>query len=196
MKSLMLALCTALQVVHVFSPVAGGVTKVLVQRVKRGQPLARIASLDISAVVTDLQKAQATLVAAEHDFERQKQLWCNSRVDYEAAQDNYLQAKAELDRATEKARLLRGDPNAISDEYTVTAPISGWVLARHVRSGEQVQGVYAGGAAPVELFTIGEVADSTTTIYAGFALLLLVARIAACKRLYAANVSPMGELAQ
>jgi cobalt-zinc-cadmium efflux system membrane fusion protein len=201
LNSLLLALCTVLHVAHVFSPVAGRVTKVLVhpgERVKKGQPLARIASPDISAAVTDLQKAQASSIAAEHDFERQKQLYqlCHSRADYEAAQGNYLQAKAELERARESARLLPGDPDAISDEYTLTAPIRGLVLARIARPGDEVQGMYTGGAPPVELFTIGEIDDSSTTIDGGLALLFLVAAIAACRRLDAANVSPMGEFAQ
>jgi hypothetical protein len=56
--------------------------------------------------------------------------------------------------------------------------------------------MYNGGAAPVELFTIAEVDDSSTTLYGGLALLLIVAGIAACKRLDAANIQPMGELAQ
>jgi membrane fusion protein, heavy metal efflux system len=108
---------------------------------------------------SDLGKASADLVAAEHDLARQKDLYqahAGAQKDLETAQDNFGKARAELDRARQKARLYRGDTAAaVTQEFTLRAPIDGQVIARNVNPGAEVQGQYAGGTA-VELFTIGE----------------------------------------
>ena len=100
-----------------------------------------------------------TLIAAEHDFRRQKELYdahAGSQRDFESAEDNYGKAKAEMERAKAKARLFRGGgADAVSQEFTLRAPIEGEVIARNVNPGAEVQGQYSGGTA-VELFTVGE----------------------------------------
>jgi cobalt-zinc-cadmium efflux system membrane fusion protein len=152
-----------LRVAHVFSPVTGRITQVLAhpgQRVKKGDPLARITSPDVGSAYADVVKAQADLVAAEHDYNRQKELFdahAASRKDLEVAEDNFRKARAEYHRAQQKTRLLRsGSINSVTQEYTLRAPIDGEVVARsNVNPGNEVQGQYAGGNA-VELFTIGE----------------------------------------
>jgi membrane fusion protein, heavy metal efflux system len=128
--------------------------------VEEGAALAIIESPDVGNAFADLAKAQADLVAAEHDHQRQKELFeahAGSERDYEAAQDNYGKAKAEMERAKQKARLLRntGAADAVTQEFTLRAPIEGEVIARAVNPGAEVQGQYSGGAA-VELFTVGE----------------------------------------
>lgn len=145
------------RVAHVFSPVTGRVTNLLVAlgtRVGRGTPLAVIASPDIGSVASDLQKAEADLSAAQRDYERQKELYENhaaAQRDFEAAESNYRKAKAERDRAAQKARLLAtGD----SGQYILRAPIEGDVVARNATLGMEVQGQYSGGNA-AELFTVG-----------------------------------------
>jgi cobalt-zinc-cadmium efflux system membrane fusion protein len=151
-----------LRVSHVFSPVTGRITKILAnpgQRVKKGQPLAVIASPDIGTAFADLEKAQAAFNAAERDLKRQKELFAEhaaSQKDYETAQNNYGNTKAELDRAQHKARLLRaGNVNTTMSEYTLTAQIDGEVISRSTNLGVEVQGTYGGGQSP-ELFTVGE----------------------------------------
>jgi cobalt-zinc-cadmium efflux system membrane fusion protein len=150
------------RVAHVYSPVTGRVAKIdaaLGQRVKKGQPLAVIQSPDIGQASSDLGKADADLIAAEHDFKRKKDLFDShaaSAADYEAAEDNYRKAKAEKDRAYQKAFLLRaGGVDTVSQGYTLAAPIEGEVIARNLSPGIEVQGQYSGGTA-VELFTVGE----------------------------------------
>jgi cobalt-zinc-cadmium efflux system membrane fusion protein len=90
---------------------------------------------------------------------RQKELFeahAGSQRDYESAEDNYGKAKAEMDRARQKARLFRGGgTDAVTQEFVLRAPIEGQVIARSVNPGAEVQGQYSGGAA-VELFTVGE----------------------------------------
>ena len=62
---------------HVFSPVTGRVVSIKANpgdRVKRGDTLAVIDSPDISSAGSDVRKAQADLIAAEHDWKRKKDL--------------------------------------------------------------------------------------------------------------------------
>lgn len=146
---------------HVFSPVTGRVMRIdaqLGQKVKKGQALAVLQSPDISSASSDLGKANAELIAAEHDFKRKKDLLeahATSQADYEASEDNYRKAKAEHDRAMMKASLLHSVGSDVTQGYTLTAPIDGEVLARNLNPGIEVQGQY-GGNAVQELFTIGE----------------------------------------
>lgn len=151
-----------LKVAHVFSPVAGRVVKVLAtpgDRVKRGTPLAVIQSPDVGQAFSDLAKAQAELQGAEREFQRQKELFearAAARRDMEAAESSYLKARAEFERAREKAQLLRAaKPAGVSQDYELRSPIDGELIFRNVNPGMEVQGQYAGGQA-VELFTVGE----------------------------------------
>ena len=150
-----------LRVAHVFSPVTGRITKILAQpgqRVKKGEKLCVIQSPDLGSAVSDLAKAQA-LFQAERDWKRQKELLelhAAPQRDYEAAEGTYLNAKAELDRAQRKARLLRSSGlDSITQEYVLPSPIDGEVIMRGANPGLEVQGQYTGGAT-VELYTIGE----------------------------------------
>ncbi|HVU52036.1 MAG TPA: efflux RND transporter periplasmic adaptor subunit [Polyangia bacterium] len=154
------------RVSHVFSPVSGRVTKVLAepgQRVSAGTPLLAIASPDVGGFVADVLKAEAGLVAAEHEYQRQKELYsyaapvhAGTLRDLEAAEDAWKKAKAELDRARQKARLLRaGTVDAVTQEYVLRSPIAGEVIARMATPGLEIQGQYAMGGNVVELYTVG-----------------------------------------
>ena len=147
---------------HVFSPVTGRVVKIsaqLGQHVKKGDALAVIESPDIGNAVSDVHKAEADLIAAEHDYKRKKDLFeqkAGSAADLETAEDNWRRAKAELERARQKAYLLRaGNVDSVTQSYTLSSPIDGEVLLRNINPGIEVQGQYSGGATQ-ELFTIGE----------------------------------------
>jgi cobalt-zinc-cadmium efflux system membrane fusion protein len=150
------------RVAHIFSPVTGRVASVqagLGERLKRGAALATIVSPDVGQWSSDLHKADADLIAAEHDFNRKTELLAVkavARADYEASEDAYRQAKAEKERALQKATLLRaGGMSGVSQGYTLTTPIDGEVIARSLNPGIEVQGQYSSGNA-VELFTVGE----------------------------------------
>jgi len=161
---------------HVFSPVTGRVVKIMAklgQHVKKGDALAMIESPDIGNAVSDVHKAQADLIAAEHDLRRKQELLARKAVaaaDVEASEDAERNAKAELERARQKEYLLRvGNADTVSQTYTLPAPIDGEVLLRNINPGVEVQGQYSGGAGNNciagittnavcgELFTIGEV---------------------------------------
>src|SRR5580658_2019904 len=147
---------------HVFSPVTGRVLAIaaqLGQRVKKGDPLATIESPDVGSAVSDTHKAEADLIAAEHDLRRKKELYeqkAGSASDLESAQDTYGRAKAEVERSRQKETLLRiGNVDSVTQVYALTSPVEGEVLARNINPGIEVQGQYSGGATQ-ELFTIGE----------------------------------------
>jgi cobalt-zinc-cadmium efflux system membrane fusion protein len=151
-----------LNVAHIYSPVTGKVTKIdaqLGERVNKGQPLAAIESPDVGNMVADLHKAAADLTAAEHALEREKNLAtknANTVRELEQAQDNFRKAKAEMDRAQQKAALLRtGAYDRATQTYTLASPIDGEVITRNLNPGIEVQGQY-GGNTVVELFTVGE----------------------------------------
>jgi len=150
-----------LRVSHVFSPVTGRVAKVLAgpgDRVKKGAPLAVISSPDIGSAWSDVVKARAALDASQREFQRQKELYeahAGPLRDLEGAESTYKQAKAELERAEAKARLLHTDGELGAEDFVLRAPIDGEVVARSVNPGVELQGTFGGGTA-VELFTVGE----------------------------------------
>jgi cobalt-zinc-cadmium efflux system membrane fusion protein len=151
-----------LRVSHVYSPVTGRLRRILAdpgQRVKKGAALATIESPDVGNAFADLGKAQADLIAAQHDARRQQELYeahAGSQRDFEAAEDNFRKAKAEMERAKQKARLFRSAAaDEVTQEFTLRAPIEGEVISRSANPGTEVQGQYSGGTA-VELFTVGE----------------------------------------
>ena len=147
---------------HVFSPVSGRVMRIeakVGQRVKKGDVLAVLESPDVGLASADLHKAEADRIAAEHDLDRQRELLAahaTSQRDFEQAEDASRKAKAEVDRAKQKASLFRaGGATGVTQTYAVRAEIDGEVVARNVSPGGEVQGQYGGGTA-VELFTVGE----------------------------------------
>jgi cobalt-zinc-cadmium efflux system membrane fusion protein len=152
-----------IKVGHIYSPVSGRVARIdaqLGQRVKKGDSLAVIESPDIGQASSDVTKADAALIAAEHDLQREKELLdkhATSYKDFETAEDTYRQAKAEKQRAMQKAYLLRtGGSDGVSQGFRLTSPVDGEVLMRNLAVGAEVQGQYSIGGSVQELFTVGE----------------------------------------
>jgi cobalt-zinc-cadmium efflux system membrane fusion protein len=151
------------RVTHVFSPVNGRVRRLVAQpgqRVGKGDPLAIIDSPDVGSAISDYAKAQAALDAAAREYQRQKELFAAHAAaerELEGAEANERQARAELERAAEKARLLAGGKlTRVTQEFVLRSPIAGEVITRTANPGVEVQGQYSGGTA-VELFTVGEI---------------------------------------
>ncbi len=148
------------RVAHVFSPVSGRVLSIsarLGARVLKGASLAVIESPEMGIASSDVGKASADVIAAEHDYKRHKDLFDHhaaSEKDLEASLDGFRRAQAEMARARQKAQLLKAGAG-VSQGYTVTTPMEGEVIMKNVSNGVEVQGQYGGGTA-VELFTVGE----------------------------------------
>jgi cobalt-zinc-cadmium efflux system membrane fusion protein len=152
------------RVAHVFSPVSGRVTKVLGafgQRVRRNEALAVIESPDLGSAWSDLIKARADLVAADHELERQKSLFehhAAAERDYEAAQDNAAKARAEVERAQFRLRMLHAsESGSATQEFLLRSPIAGEVVNRNATAGLEVQGMLSSANIAQELFTVGDI---------------------------------------
>ncbi|MHB8418290.1 MAG: efflux RND transporter periplasmic adaptor subunit [Myxococcales bacterium] len=154
------------RVAHVFSPVTGRVTQIVAQlgdHVKPGQTLAFITSPDMGNAVSDVYKAKPAVIQAEKELKRQKELYAAQAGplrDLEAAQANYDQAVAELQRAQAKLRLLERTfhTDHVSQSFPLQSPIEGEVMARSINPGLDVQGQYSGGTTQ-ELYTVGSEGD-------------------------------------
>ena len=120
---------------HVFSPVTGRVVSInetnaqLGAKVKKGDPLAVIESPDIGNANADLHKAEAGLIAAQHDYDRKKSLFeqkaGSRRRLSKTSEDNYRTAKAELERARQKTNLLHtGAVDSVTQTYDASRPRS------------------------------------------------------------------------
>jgi cobalt-zinc-cadmium efflux system membrane fusion protein len=150
-----------LEVAHVFSPVTGRITAInaeLGQRVKKGDALAVIESPDLDLALANVQKAEADMVAAKHNFDRQTDLanaHAVSQRDLESAQDDYNKAQAELHRSQQMMKILHAEGGS-SGAFSLRTPVAGEVISRAVNPGMEVQGQYGGGGSAVELFTVGE----------------------------------------
>jgi len=93
---------------HIFTPVTGRVVKIisgLGTRVKKGDPLAVIESPDIGNAVSDVHKAEADLIAAEHDFKRKKDLFEQDVVQNWIADYTAILANAVANSDKELGRL-------------------------------------------------------------------------------------------
>jgi len=149
---------------HVLSSVGGRVTRVLGllgQRVGKGEPLAVIESPDLGSSWSDLLKARADLVAADHELERQKSLFehrASAERDYETAQDNAAKARAEVDRARLRLKMLHvSESEAPTQEFLLRSPIAGEIVNRTATPGLEVQGMLSSANVVAELFTVGEI---------------------------------------
>jgi membrane fusion protein, heavy metal efflux system len=152
------------RVAHVFSSVSGRVTQVLAafgQRVGKGEGLAVIESPDLGSAWSDLVKARADLVAAEHEYERQKSLFehhAAAQRDSEAAQDNAAKAKAELERAEMRLSMLHAsESGSPTQEFVLRSPIAGEIINRAATPGLEIQGMLSSANVVAELFTIGDI---------------------------------------
>jgi len=152
------------RVAHVFSPVSGRVTSVLAafgRRVAKGEPLAVIESPDLGSARSDAIKARADLVAAEHEVQRQQDLFehqATAERDYEGAQDNATKAQAEVERADLRLRMLHAtESGSAAQEFLLRSPIAGEVINRTATPGLEVQGMLSSANIVQELFTVGEI---------------------------------------
>jgi cobalt-zinc-cadmium efflux system membrane fusion protein len=152
------------RVAHVFSPVNGRVTRVsgeLGSRVRAGESLAIIDSPDLGAAWSDMVKARADSVAADRELQRQRGLFEHQAAaerEYEAAQDNAQKAKAEIERAVLRLKMLHSpESGPATQEFLLKSPISGEIVNRSATPGLEVQGMLSSANVVQELFTVGDI---------------------------------------
>jgi cobalt-zinc-cadmium efflux system membrane fusion protein len=111
-------------------------------RVRGGQLLATLDSVDVGEAHAAWVQAQAELRVASADFQRAEQLNADEiipRKDFLRAQSDRDKAASALRAATGKLRLLGGNPGVGGTSvsgFAVTAPFAGTVIEKKVTLGE------------------------------------------------------------
>ena len=123
------------KLVKITPPLAGRIVKLhrsLGDPVKAGEALFTLDSADLGTAYRDDAKAQATLLQARHDFERQKSLLeadISAKKDYEAAQLALTAAQTDARATTDRLAQLGAVVGAKSQrEYVLRSPIAGRVV--------------------------------------------------------------------
>ena len=131
---------------RVSSPIAGRVTKILVQpgdRVAAGQLLAILDAPDFAAAVADVAKSAADLQLKQKAFSRASELYqaeVIARKDFENSESDLRQAEAESSRAKLRLRNLdHGMARNASGVYELRAPVAGVVSERSINPGSEVR---------------------------------------------------------
>lgn len=131
----------------VAAPLPGVVMRTMVvegDSVRRGQPLAVVASRDVLSLSGDLSRAGARLGVAQSNARRLSQL--NSEGIIAGARADEARAIAAEARAdvSEKSRILRlVNGHGASGTYTLVAPIAGRVTGATIQVGSPVDGTTA-----------------------------------------------------
>jgi cobalt-zinc-cadmium efflux system membrane fusion protein len=131
------------RMVNILPPVAGKVVKLIVRlgdHVAKGQQLAVIESGDLAQAYADDDKARDALQLAERTLERVRGLnkaGAGAVKDLEQAESDYVQAKAEFNRAEARLKQIgvSSEPKGKSRLLTLTAPMTGSVTALMTASG-------------------------------------------------------------
>jgi cobalt-zinc-cadmium efflux system membrane fusion protein len=108
-------------------------------QVTRGHAVAILESSDVWQARSDYNKARAEDDRFDRTFKRTKLLYEHkviSQREFEDAQANFVEAHAELDRASARLRLLGASPDNNSNQVSLAAPIAGTVLSIGATTGE------------------------------------------------------------
>ena len=143
------------RIAHVSPRIPGRVAQSFVtlgQQVRQGERLLILDSVELGEAKSAFRKALARLEVARSEYEREKRLYEDGQIASEKemleAKGAYLEAKAEFEAAEERLHLY-GMPQAeierINPEhdpevslFTVTAPLAGTVVEKHMTLGEMV----------------------------------------------------------
>lgn len=140
--------------VRVFPPVTGRIRTLNAapgDPVTAGQALAHITSGDLAQATSDLAKAEAVLSQSDAALTRAQDLFDHHILagkDLEQARSDEAQARAERDRARQRADLL-GAGSSSGDDFVLRSPIAGEVIDRSANPGAEVR-----PDAAVPLFTV------------------------------------------
>lgn len=110
-------------------------------RVNAGQVLAELASPEFGVAQADTTRARTELTQAARQLERVRDLHAigiAARKELEQAETDALRAQAELDRAQARTRLY-GSADAINQQLTINAGITGVVVERNVNPGQELR---------------------------------------------------------
>lgn len=136
------------RIAHMAPRVSARIVKVnanLGDSVKKGQALALLDSIELGEAHSVYRQAQSELALAKSGFERAQKLKADeiiSEKDFLRARYEYEKAKASLQAAGDKLRLLdahQGSKQEPTSVFSVNAPFAGTVIERDAVLGELAQ---------------------------------------------------------
>ena len=132
--------------VKVFSSVAGRVERIpvsLKDNINAGDTLAFMASPDFGQAQADASKADADMRFSQRTLTRTKDLFDHgaaAKKDVEAAQDDFENKKAELQRALARLKLYGvGLETTVDGMFPLKSPLSGMVVEKKINPGQEVR---------------------------------------------------------
>lgn len=131
---------------HIVPRLAGVVESVsasLGQEVRKGQPLAVIASPELAELRSTALAADKRLGLARVTYEREKKLWedkISAQQDYLQAEQAYREAQIAAQSARSKLTALGAEPvSGAVNRYVLRAPFDGVIVEKHLAQGEAVK---------------------------------------------------------
>ena len=132
--------------VRVFSSVAGRVQRILVSlkdNVAVDDTLAMMASPDFGQAQADASKADADLKLSQRTLTRTRDLFehgAAAQKDVEAAEDDFENKKAELQRSLARLKLYGVELGASVDGmFPLKSPLAGRVVEKNINPGQEVR---------------------------------------------------------
>lgn len=153
--------------VHVFSPVAGRVTRVLAdlgQAVTNGSALVEVDSPDFGQALSAARTAVANLAAADKSNVRTKELLAHgaaAQKDVEASEAAYLAALAERDRAEAVLANFGGSDKSTNELYVLRAPLAGVIVDKSLNPGQELRADMMLGNVPQTFNSLFTISDPT-----------------------------------
>ena len=147
-------------VIKVFPRTSGQVVEAKVtlgDKVQAGQTLAVIKSADVAGSYADLNSADADIAIAKRQLDNTQALFQNgisSEKDLTEAQQNYQKALASKQKIQAVLNINSGSGTNAGGTYTITAPISGYIVEKKVTAGSFIRPDMGDN-----LFTISDLKD-------------------------------------
>ena len=126
--------------------------------VRRGQLLLTITSPDMSQAISDLQKFRANEALTKAQLDRNQVLFSHgvfAQKDLEITEDTYNKARIDRQTAEEHIRILGGDPQHLSSQIEIYAPVAGTIIEQNVTSSAGVKSLDNSPS----LFTIADLSN-------------------------------------
>lgn len=131
--------------VRVFTPFAGRVIRILAepgQTVKKGDPLATVASPDYGQTQAEARRAAGDFALAERTLRRVRELLDHGAAplkDLESAEADFQRTQSELQRTSARLAYYDGNTNAVDQVYTLRSPLDGVVVEKNLNPGQEIR---------------------------------------------------------
>jgi cobalt-zinc-cadmium efflux system membrane fusion protein len=131
--------------IHVTSQASGRVVDLRVRlgdHVEKGQVLLSIYSSDLSGAFSDYQKAVADERLSNKALSRTQLLYAHgaaAQKDLETAEDAEEKAKADVQNAAQRIRILGGNPSHPTSLIELQAPVAGTIVEQNISGFEGIK---------------------------------------------------------